>query len=161
MSRNSGSSFSATATASGNYKFVGWYDNADCTGTAVSTNATLSVTLTEDKIYYAKFVEQSSVTITFDASNTTWVSNASACMWVYDTSSGNKYKMTNSSNKWTASVPVSVTNITFYRCTPAGFGTTKVESESTAGYWNIWSAGERNKKTTYKTNADNTTGSWQ
>ena len=160
LSYNSGSSFSATATASGNYNFVGWYDNAACSGTAVSTNATLSVTLTEDKTYYAKFVEQSSVTITFDASNTTWVSNAGACMWVYDTSSGNKYKMTNSSNKWTASVPVSVTNITFYRCTPAGFGTTKAENEKSPGYWNIWSAGSRGTKTTYKTSGDGN-GSWQ
>lgn len=160
LSRNSGSSFSATATASGNYKFVGWYDNADCTGTAVSTNAALSVTLTEDRTYYAKFVEQSSVTITFDAENTKWVSDASACMWVYDTSSGNKYQMTNSSNKWTASVPVSVTNITFYRCTPAGFGTSKVSDASTAGYWNLWSAGDRGTKTTYKATADSK-GSWQ
>lgn len=159
LSYNSGSSFSATATASGNYTFVGWYDNATCTGTAVSTNAALSVTLTEDRTYYAKFVEQSSVTITFDAENTKWVSEAGACMWIYDTSSGNKYQMTNSSNKWTASVPVSVTNITFYRCTPAGFGTTKAENDKSPGYWNIWSAGSRGTKTTYKTSGDGN-GSW-
>lgn len=160
LSYNSGSSFSATATASGNYKFVGWYDNAACTGTPVNLDATLSVTLTENKTYYAKFVEQSTVTITFDASDTTWVGDASACMWVYDTSSGNKYQMTNSSNKWTASVPTSVTNITFYRCTPAGFGTTKVSDAGTPGYWNSWSAGSRGTKTTYKTTGDGK-GSWQ
>lgn len=157
---NSGSTFTATATASGNYKFVGWYDNAACTGTPVSPDATLSVTLTENKTYYAKFVEQSTVTITFDASDTTWVGDASACMWVYDTSSGNKYQMTNSSNQWTASVPTFVTNITFYRCTPAGFGTTKVSDAGTPGYWNSWSAGSRGTKTTYKTTGDGK-GSWK
>ena len=68
--------------------------------------------------------------------------------------------MTNNSNKWTASVPVSVTNIKFYRCTPAGFGTTKVDSDSTAGYWNLWSAGSRGTSTTYNTSGDGN-GSWQ
>lgn len=81
LSRNSGSSFSATATASGSYKFVGWYDNAACSGTAVSTNATLSVTLTENKIYYAKFVEDSSTrTIYFTNSNNhKWTEDSIYC----------------------------------------------------------------------------------
>lgn len=81
LSRNSGSSFSATATASGNYNFVGWYDNAACSGTAVSTNATLSVTLTENKIYYAKFVEDSSTrTIYFTNSNNhKWTEDSIYC----------------------------------------------------------------------------------
>ena len=36
----SGNPEGATATASSNiYKFVGWYDNAECTGTPISTNA--------------------------------------------------------------------------------------------------------------------------
>lgn len=160
LSYNSGSSFTATAAASGNYEFKGWYDNAACTGTAVSTNADLTVTLTENKTYYAKFVEPANVTITFNAEKTTWVSEAGACMWIYDTSSGNKYQMTNGSNKWTASIPVGVTSITFYRCTPAGFGTSKVSDASTAGYWNLWSAGDRGSKTTYNTSGDGK-GSWQ
>lgn len=160
LSYNSGSSFTATAAASGNYEFKGWYDNADCTGTAVSTNAALTVTLTENKTYYAKFVEPANVTITFNAENTKWVSDAGACMWIYDTSSGNKYQMTNGSNKWTASIPVGVTSIKFYRCTPAGFGTSKVSDASTAGYWNLWSAGDRGTKTIYNTSGDGK-GSWQ
>lgn len=81
LSYNSGSSFSATATASGNYKFVGWYDNPACTGTAVSTNAALTVTLTENKIYYAKFVEDSSTrTIYFTNSNNhKWTEDSIYC----------------------------------------------------------------------------------
>lgn len=153
------SNFTATATATGNYQFKGWFDNADCTGTALSTG-TLSATLGENKTYYAKFVEQSNVTITFDSTSTTWVSNASAVMWVYDTSTGNKYEMSNSNNVWTASVPAGVTSIKFYRCTPAGFGTTKVDSSSSAGYWNKWEPADRGTKTTYKTSGDGT-GSWQ
>lgn len=153
------SSFTATATAKGNYQFKGWFDNADCSGNALSTD-TLSATLSENKTYYAKFVEQSNVTITFDSTSTTWVSNASAVMWVYDTSTGNKYEMSNSNNVWTASVPAGVTSIKFYRCTPAGFGTTKVDSSSSAGYWNKWEPAGRGTKTTYKTSGDGT-GSWQ
>lgn len=92
LSYNSGSSFSATATASGNYKFVGWYDNAACTGTAVSTNATLSVTLTENKIYYAKFVEDSSTrTIYFTNSNNhKWTEDSIYCYaWNSSGNNGN------------------------------------------------------------------------
>ena len=153
------SSFTATAKGKGNYQFKGWYDNAECTGTPLSTG-TLNTTLSENKTYYAKFVEQSNVTITFDSTDTTWVSNASAVMWVYDTSTGNKYEMSNSNNVWTASVPAGVTSIKFYRCTPAGFGTTKVESSSSAGYWNMWEPTDRGTKTTYKTSGDGS-GSWQ
>jgi len=49
------------AQTSGDAEFVGWFDNADCTGTALSTNTTYSVTIkaTADtpasKVYYAKF----------------------------------------------------------------------------------------------------------
>ena len=43
------------------YKFRGWYENADFTGSAKTT-----VTLTENKIYYAKY--DAIVTITFDYS---------------------------------------------------------------------------------------------
>jgi uncharacterized repeat protein (TIGR02543 family) len=100
------------------------------------------------------------VTITFDASSTTWVSDASAVMYLYDKTTGKSYKMTNSSNKWTVSVHPNVTNIEFYRCTPAGFGTSNVSSASSAGYWNKWSAGSRGTKTTYKTSSDGV-GSWQ
>lgn len=153
------SSFSATATAKGNYQFKGWFDNPDCSGTALSTDA-LSATLSENKTYFAKFVEQSNVTITFDSTDTKWVSNASAVMWVYDTSTGNKYEMSNSNNVWTASVPAGVTSIEFYRCTPAGFGTTKVDSASSAGYWNKWAPADRGTKKTYKATADSK-GSWQ
>ena len=74
------SSFSATATAKGNYEFKGWFDNADCSGTALSTDA-LSATLSENKTYYAKFVEDSSTrTIYFTNSNNhKWTEDSIYC----------------------------------------------------------------------------------
>lgn len=49
---------------------------------------------------------------------------------------------------WTATVPATVTNITFNR-------------KNTSGEtWNHWDAGSRGSKTTYKTTGDGT-GSWQ
>lgn len=159
LSYNSGSSFTATAAPSGNYEFKGWYDNAACTGTPVSTDAALSVTLTENKTYYAKFVEPANVTITFNAESTKWISDSSATLFVFDNSTSNYYQMTNSNNIWTATVPTSVSNITFYRCTSSGFNTGNDKGE-TYKYWNKWSAGDRGTKTTYKTSGDGS-GSWQ
>lgn len=153
------SSFSATATATGNYQFKGWFDNADCSGTALSTG-TLSATLSENKTYYAKFVEQSNVTITFvDATDKKWVSEADATLFVFDNSTNNYYQMTNNNNTWTASVPVSVTNITFYRCTPDGFNTGNDKGE-TYKYWNKWAPADRGTKTTYNATGDGS-GNWQ
>lgn len=49
------------AQASGEAEFIGWFDNENCTGDALSTDATYSVTIkaTENtpasKVYYAKF----------------------------------------------------------------------------------------------------------
>ena len=156
------SNFTATATTTGNYQFKGWFDNADCSGTPLSAG-TLSATLSENKTYYAKFVEQSNVTITFDSTSTTWVSNGdsngNARLFIYDTKTANTYEMSNNDNIWTASVPVSVTSITFYRCTSSGFNTGNT-SDGTATYWNKWSAGSRGTKTTYKTTGDSS-GIWQ
>ena len=155
-----GSSFSATATAKGNYQFKGWFDNADCSGTALSTGA-LSATLSENKTYYAKFVEQSNVTITFeDATDKKWVSDASATLFVFDNSTNNYYQMTNNNNTWTASVPVSVTNITFYRCSETGFNSGNTHEGESIKYWNKWSTADRGTKTTYNATDDNK-GSWQ
>lgn len=155
------SSFSATATATGNYQFKGWFDNADCSGTALSTG-TLSATLSENKTYYAKFVEQSNVTITFeDATNEKWVSGSNATLFVFDNNTNNYYQMTNNNNNtWTASVPVSVTNITFYRCSETGFNSGNTHEGESIKYWNKWGAADRGTKTKYKATADSK-GSWQ
>ena len=119
----------------------------------------MSATLSENKTYYAKFVEQSNVTITFvDATNEKWVSGASATLFVFDNSTNNYYQMTNNNNTWTASVPVSVTNITFYRCTPDGFNTGNDKGE-TYKYWNKWAPADRGTKKTYTATKDGE-GSW-
>lgn len=108
-----------------------------------------------------EFDPNAKVTITFDQSNVTWVTKNDARLFAYDTGKKKEYEMTYSNSKWTVSVPATVNNITFYRCTPKGFGTNKVtDSGSTAGYWNLWSAGNRGTKITYNATGDNA-GSWQ
>lgn len=104
------------------------------------------------------------VTIKFDATSTSWVSggdsNGSARVYLYDKSTGSNYEMSNNNNIWTVSVPESVTNITFYRCTSGGWNTGNA-SDEVASYWNKWDAGNRGTSKSYKTNSDNKTGSWQ
>lgn len=69
-----------------NYKFVGWYDNPECTGNAVSTSATMNINnlsgVEGDGEYtarYAKFVPYetyySSVTVVAQEGGTVYVSN--------------------------------------------------------------------------------------
>lgn len=108
-----------------------------------------------------EFDPNANVTITFDQSSVTWVNGEKARLFAYDTDKNKEYEMTCSDNKWTVSVPATVNNITFYRCTPKGFGTNKVtDYGSTAGYWNRWLAGNRGTKITYKATGDGA-GSWQ
>ena len=61
----SGNAVGSTATANPGYRFVGWYDNADCTGAPVSTVASYIPQKTNDDEghtyytgdhYYAKFI---------------------------------------------------------------------------------------------------------
>ncbi len=52
------------------YQFMGWYDNAACTGTALSTSAnyTVSAPFTDDLTYYAKY-EAKDVRITYNSTS--------------------------------------------------------------------------------------------
>lgn len=51
-----GTNITFTATPNLGYKFVGWYSNADCTGDAVSTNASYTIaSLAANTTLYAKF----------------------------------------------------------------------------------------------------------
>ncbi|MCI2112194.1 MAG: InlB B-repeat-containing protein [Ruminococcus sp.] len=139
LSYNSGTSFSATAAASGNYKFTGWYDNADCSGTAVSTNATLSVTLTENKTYYAKFVESSTVRVYLkDGTSSSWLNNDNPWMKIEDKSTGTVYTFIyDDDNNWHADVSVNMNSCKLTR--------NKSDGSST---WNTWDNLTRNGKTT-------------
>lgn len=149
------SSFTATAKGKGNYQFKGWYDNAECTGDPLSTGK-LSVTLSENKTYYAKFVEQSNVTITFEDNTTNyWVSGAGK-VYLYDTNTNTVYTSNDngySDHKATFTVPSSVKNITFYRY-EGGY--------ETSALWSTISAGNRGSSTTYKVTGDfgSISGSW-
>lgn len=159
LSYNSGSSFSATANETGNYKFIGWYDNDACTGTAVSPNATLSVTLNENKIYYAKFVEQTNITITFvDNTTNNWASEQGK-VYLKDNNTGKVYNSAEngySNHQATFTVPSTVTNITFYRYKD-GYGNSDL--------WSTIAAGDRGTKTRYAIVSEAwnipISGSWQ
>lgn len=52
------------------YKFMGWYDNAACTGTALSTSAnyTVNAPFNDDQTYYAKY-EAKDVRITYNSTS--------------------------------------------------------------------------------------------
>ena len=65
------------------YEFTGWYNNAECSGTPVSTNATYSITVGDDTLakYYAKFEEKKNITVHIKNYPSNW-SNVYAYMWV-------------------------------------------------------------------------------
>ncbi len=60
------------------YEFMGWYDNAACTGTALSNSAnyTVSAPFTDDLTYYAKY-EAKPVRITYSSTSGQAYSNGS------------------------------------------------------------------------------------
>lgn len=58
------SQITLVATAGKGYTFVGWFDNENLTGTAVSIDSKYELTVgAEDKIYYAKFVANTLIII--------------------------------------------------------------------------------------------------
>lgn len=61
---------SLSAAAKTHYTFAGWYENENCTGTAVSSDANYTYTVDSKtaKTFYAKFVEDPKYNITFNAS---------------------------------------------------------------------------------------------
>ena len=69
LNPDTGVAVGSTATASTGYRFVGWYDNSECSGTALSTEAEYIPTKPKagwaEKFYYAKF-ESLTYTITFE-----------------------------------------------------------------------------------------------
>lgn len=162
-----GTAITLTANAKKGYEFKGWYSDAACTKAYVTDNTVnpLDITVKSNVTVYAKFAKktESTTTITFDQSYVTWVTEGNARLFAYDTGKKKEYEMTysKSNSKWTVSVPATVNNITFYRCTPKGFGTNKVtDYGSTAGYWNLWSADNRGTRITYQATGDGV-GSWQ
>lgn len=97
---NKGTSFSATATASGSYEFAGWYDNAECVGDPVSTGE-LNINPQQSLTYYAKFIEQEPDNIVYLKPNANWLSDGARFAiyvfgndgdaWVSMTDLGNGY----------------------------------------------------------------------
>ncbi|MGN0453423.1 MAG: InlB B-repeat-containing protein [Ruminococcus sp.] len=118
---NSGDTFAATAEESGNYEFVGWYTNAACTGNAVSTENTLSVTVSSDTNYYAKFVEQEAQNIIYLKPNSNWTqASARFAVYLYKGSSYTWIDMTDAGNGYySAILPEGYTSIIFCRMNPS------------------------------------------
>lgn len=84
ITANYGDTVNLVATANDlTYEFTGWYDNAECSGTPVSTNATYSITVGDNTsaIYYAKFEEKKNITVHIKNYPSNW-SNVYAYMWV-------------------------------------------------------------------------------
>lgn len=65
------------------YEFTGWYNNAECSGTPVSTNATYNITVGDNTSnnYYAKFEQKKNITVHIKNYPSNW-SNVYAYMWV-------------------------------------------------------------------------------
>lgn len=81
ITANYGDTVKLVATANDNYKFTGWYNNAQCSGTPVSTDATYSITVGDDTSaeYYAKFEEKKTITV-YLTNNKGW-SNPCCYAW--------------------------------------------------------------------------------
>lgn len=143
------SSFTATATGKGNYQFQGWYDNALCTGDPLSTG-TLSATLSENKTYYAKFVESSTVRIYLvDGTKELWLNKDTPTMKIEDKSTGTVYTFVkDDGNKWHADVSANMNSCKLTR--------NKSDGSTT---WNTWDNLTRNSKTTLTVTSDSS-ASW-
>lgn len=147
LTYNSGSSFTAKATANSGYEFKGWYTNASCTGTAISTNATLpSRTLNGNATYYALFQQPSKVRIYLkDGTSNSWVNNSNPWMKITDKTSGTVYTFIYvDDNNWYADVSPDLNSCKITRNTSDGTTT-----------WNTWDNLTRNGKTTVTIYGDN------
>ncbi len=138
-----GKAIKLEATANTDYAFVGWYTNAECTGTAASTNATFTTTApsTASEItYYAKFKEVRTLTIykyvdgnssstaagTITIGNNTSGTGVSSYSWTFDKGSSVSFSATAASGytlsgiyttatgTTTATSPVTLNNNTAY-----------------------------------------------
>lgn len=119
---NKGASFSATASASGSYKFAGWYDNAECAGEPVSTGA-LNINPEQNLTYYAKFAEQEPDNIVYLKPNSNWIQdNARFAVYLYGAENNNTWvSMTDLGNGYySAQIPEgNWTNVIFCRMNPS------------------------------------------
>ena len=88
----------AKAVASGTYKFVGWYDNADGTGTPISEEAEYSFSITANKTLYAKFIPSKTTTIYIEKRSSFTEANGYH-LWIYNDSDKTMY----SENVWPGS----------------------------------------------------------
>lgn len=115
---NYGDTVKLVATAKDlTYEFTGWYDNAECSGTPVSRNATYSITVGDDTSakYYAKFEVQPTRTIYYYNSDTNWTNihfhawEDKGASWKYPGEKAINVR----GNYWSCNVPESYNRIIF------------------------------------------------
>lgn len=109
---NYGDTVKLVATANDlTYEFTGWYDNAECSGTPVSKNATYSITVGDDTSakYYAKFAKKKTITVHIKNYPPNW-SEVHAYMLVGskdNTWPGTKMEKNNATNEYEIKVELS------------------------------------------------------
>lgn len=157
---DSSSDYSVTLNNKVLFNSEGGYENQAKINIATSGDYTFTFT-TKDKymtVTKASGSGSDNVTITFDATNSTWVSDATPVIYLYDRSTSTAYKMQSSeTNKWTVSVPSDVLAISFYRCEGE-------QSDPVNNNWNEWKPDARTKsQLTYKASGDtqNNNNTWE
>lgn len=80
-----GATVTLTATAVTGYNFVGWFNNASGTGSALSSAATYTPAITANSAFYAKFAIKN-ITVTFDANGGSVSSGSTTATAYYGTS---------------------------------------------------------------------------
>lgn len=109
---NYGDTVKLVATANDlTYEFTGWYDNAECSGTPVSKNATYSITVGDNTSakYYAKFEKKKTITVHIKNYPPNW-SEVHAYMLVGskdNTWPGTKMEKNNATNEYEIKVELS------------------------------------------------------
>lgn len=109
---NYGDTVKLVATANDlTYEFTGWYDNAECSGNPVSTNATYSITVGDDTSakYYAKFEEKKTITVHIKNYPQNWSEvHAYMCVGSKDnTWHGTKMEKNNATNEYELEIKLS------------------------------------------------------
>ena len=160
-----GSTVSLVATPSSGYQFVGWYTNSSCTGTAVSTSASASVTVgSTDTTYYAKFEVEDTTRKIYFTPNSSWKNDSArfACYVWSDSMSGKWYSMSDGDGDgvYSATIDKGYTYIIFCRMNPSTTTNSWDNKWNQTGDLTIPTDGKNHYKKTSSTWDGDTSGTW-
>ena len=139
-----GKKIKLVASAKTNYAFVGWYDNEEGTGTALSTSATYTTdapATAAEVTYYAKFKETCTLTIYRTVDGSTSSTAAAGTITINGSTTGNTATSKTVTVDKGSSVTFSASAATGY--TFAGFYTTQTGSTTATSHVTL------NSNTTY------------